>query len=200
MPFCKTTIYNLAINLFYVRLSTVIGCHWSCVRGERFHGPFPDFPCDFPHCILSLWRPNQQSMSLSAVLKKKAPVIRWVEVASSPNLRHRGGHRFVSPPEEEDFDLTSAMRGAETSHSSIREPRSTNMDYPSSLGKHFVSYFSIQAAVPRRVFVNQCVSRLCFSSNILGQSYGEMVCLECINKSFRFQRTIRPNEEMNEVD
>ena len=74
---------------------------------------------------------------------KKSPVIRWVEEASSPNLRHRGGHRFVSPPEEEDFDLTSAMRGAETSHSSIREPRSTNMDYPPSLGKHFACYFSM---------------------------------------------------------
>lgn len=32
---------------FYVPPSPVIGCHWSCVRGKRLHGSFPDFPGDF---------------------------------------------------------------------------------------------------------------------------------------------------------
>lgn len=45
---------------FYVPPSPVIGCHWSCVRGKRLHGSFPDFPGDFfSHCILRLWRSNR---------------------------------------------------------------------------------------------------------------------------------------------
>lgn len=32
---------------FYASPSPVIGCHWSCVRGKRLHGSFPDFPGDF---------------------------------------------------------------------------------------------------------------------------------------------------------
>lgn len=53
--FCGGTIYNLVINLFYVPPSPVIGCHWSCVRGKRLHGSFPDFPGDFSPAALSLY-------------------------------------------------------------------------------------------------------------------------------------------------
>lgn len=52
--FCGGKIYNLVINLFYVPLSPVIGCHWSCVRGKRLHGSFPDFPGDFSPAALSV--------------------------------------------------------------------------------------------------------------------------------------------------
>lgn len=53
--FCGGTIYNLVINLFYVPPSPVIGCHWSCVRGKRLHGSFPDFPGDFPPAAFSVY-------------------------------------------------------------------------------------------------------------------------------------------------
>lgn len=52
--FCGGKIYNLVINLFYVPPSPVIGCHWSCVRGKRLHGSFPDFPGDFSPAALSV--------------------------------------------------------------------------------------------------------------------------------------------------
>lgn len=35
--------------------SPVIGCHWSCVRGKRLHGSFPDFPGDFSPVSLSVY-------------------------------------------------------------------------------------------------------------------------------------------------
>lgn len=59
IPFLWEDNLQLGNRPFYVPPSPVIGCHWSCVRGKRLHGSFPDFPGDFfPHCTLSLWRSN----------------------------------------------------------------------------------------------------------------------------------------------
>lgn len=47
IPFLWEDNLQLGNRPFYVPPSPVIGCHWSCVRGKRLHGSFPDFPGDF---------------------------------------------------------------------------------------------------------------------------------------------------------
>lgn len=37
---------------FYDLFAVVIGCGWSCAGAARLHGPFPDFPGEFPPRIL----------------------------------------------------------------------------------------------------------------------------------------------------
>lgn len=37
---------------FYDLFAVVIGCGWSCAGAARLHGLFPDFPGEFPPCIL----------------------------------------------------------------------------------------------------------------------------------------------------
>lgn len=88
---------------FYVPPSPVIGCHWSCVRGKRLHGSFPDFPGDFsPPTALRVYG-VQTDTPRSAFLKSY----------STPNhliasyLRHCASH---SPGcREECFSLTPRL-------------------------------------------------------------------------------------------
>ena len=59
---------------FYVPPSPVIGCHWSCVRGKRLHGSFPDFPGDsFSHCILRLCCSNRCA-TVGFLIKKEKEI------------------------------------------------------------------------------------------------------------------------------
>ncbi len=69
---------------FYVPPSPVIGCHWSCVRGKRLHGSFPDFPGEFfSHCILRLWR-SKQYATVDSLKKLHSPY----EGSINTDLRH----------------------------------------------------------------------------------------------------------------
>lgn len=63
---------------FYVPPSPVIGCHWSCVRGKRLHGSFPDFPGDVffslpPLHSHSIWRSNRHATLSAFSLKFYSP-------------------------------------------------------------------------------------------------------------------------------
>lgn len=69
---------------FYVPPSPVIGCHWSCVRGKRLHGPFPDFPGDFPPTAFCVYGVKTKTPRLAILKKKKkSTFIRFIKVSSN---------------------------------------------------------------------------------------------------------------------
>lgn len=104
---------------FYVPPSPVIGCHWSCVRGKRLHGPFPDFPGDFPPTAFCVYGVKTKTPRL-AILKKKKNRPSFVSLRS-----HRtGAHlRLCGSPAPGwltggAFQLSPCRRGHSSSGSS----------------------------------------------------------------------------------
>lgn len=104
---------------FYVPPSPVIGCHWSCVRGETSSWLFSWFPRRFfSHCILSLWRSNRCA-TVGFLLKKKKKKKnrnRIRLITRTIGARFFGGHRDARSAgwQEERFnfstDLTSSCK------------------------------------------------------------------------------------------
>lgn len=139
---------------FYVPPSPVIGCHWSCVRGKRLHGPFPDFPGDFSHCILRLWSSNQYA---TLGFKKNVPLIRFINVWSAhicdtALLARLDVTRSVSTFSVPDLFMHSAalaLRSLLHTYCVNGKPLRINMDYLPAAGKLSVVYLRVCVCVWR---------------------------------------------------